>query len=99
MTPGIRRLLGLASLVAAATAATVSRPPLLAQTDLDALMSTVLTKRDDNWKKLQQYTLDERAARGGSRDPPDDGCGAKRASTPGSFGRGSSFEVPRRSTV
>ena len=31
-----------------------------AQSDLDALMSGVLARRDDNWKKLQQYTLNER---------------------------------------
>ena len=31
-----------------------------AQTDLDALMGSVLLKRDDNWKKLQQYVLEER---------------------------------------
>ena len=31
-----------------------------AQSDLDALMGRVLLKRDDNWKKLQQYILDER---------------------------------------
>jgi hypothetical protein len=30
-----------------------------AQTDLDALMKQVLARRDDNWKKLQQYVLDE----------------------------------------
>src|SRR5574342_1262383 len=30
-----------------------------AQTDLDAFMRQVLAKRDDNWKKLQQYILDE----------------------------------------
>ena len=34
-----------------------SRP--IAQSDLDALMRDVLTKRDENWKKLQQYVLDE----------------------------------------
>ena len=33
---------------------------LLAQTDLDAFMSQVLARRDDNWKRLQQYILDER---------------------------------------
>src|SRR5204863_3688612 len=27
--------------------------------DLDALMQRVLARRDDNWKKLQQYILDE----------------------------------------
>jgi len=31
-----------------------------AQTDLDGFMREVLLKRDDNWKKLQQYVLDER---------------------------------------
>lgn len=30
------------------------------QNDLDAFMQQVLAKRDDNWKKLQQYVLDER---------------------------------------
>jgi hypothetical protein len=31
-----------------------------AQTDLDAFMQQVMERRDDNWKKLQQYILDER---------------------------------------
>ena len=31
-------------------------------TDLDAFMSRVLDRRDDNWKKLQQYVLEEREA-------------------------------------
>jgi hypothetical protein len=31
-----------------------------AQTDLDAFMRDVVAKRDENWKKLQQYVLDER---------------------------------------
>jgi hypothetical protein len=30
-----------------------------AQTDLDVFMRLVLARRDDNWKKLQQYVLDE----------------------------------------
>lgn len=45
---------------------------LSAQSDLDALMRDVLTRRDDNWKKLQQYVLDEREAidlRGPSQMP------------------------------
>jgi hypothetical protein len=33
---------------------------LRAETDLDAFMRQVLVRRDDNWKKLQQYILDER---------------------------------------
>ena len=37
-------------------------PPVLlsAQNDLDAFMQQVVARRDDNWKKLQQYILDER---------------------------------------
>jgi hypothetical protein len=31
-----------------------------APTDLDRLMSRVLERRDENWKKLQQYVLEER---------------------------------------
>src|ERR671912_729288 len=30
-----------------------------AQSDLDAFMARVLARRDENWKKLQQYVLDE----------------------------------------
>lgn len=33
-----------------------------AQSDLDAFMRDVMTRRDDNWRKLQQYILDEREA-------------------------------------
>jgi hypothetical protein len=33
---------------------------LVAQSDLDAFMRQVMERRDDNWKKLQQYILDER---------------------------------------
>ena len=28
--------------------------------DLDAFMSRVIARRDDNWKRMQQYVLDER---------------------------------------
>jgi hypothetical protein len=47
-------------LIAAAclAAALVAYPS--AQADLDSLMSEVLSRRDDNWKKLQQYTLTEK---------------------------------------
>ena len=34
-------------------------PVSAAQTDLDALMKRVLAQRDENWKKLQQYILEE----------------------------------------
>jgi hypothetical protein len=43
-----------------------------AQTDLDAFMRQVLATRDENWKKLQQYVLDEREnidLRGPGRTP------------------------------
>jgi hypothetical protein len=45
---------------------------LAAQSDLDALMKTVLAHRDENWKKLQQYILDEQdriEVRGPSQAP------------------------------
>ena len=51
----VSRLLIVAVCLAAAATATPS-----AQSDLDALMSRVMSRRDDNWKKLQQYTLNQR---------------------------------------
>jgi hypothetical protein len=36
--------------------------PVHAQSDLDAFMEKVLARRDDNWKKLQQYVLEEEEA-------------------------------------
>src|SRR5215467_3961025 len=42
------------------TLLTPSSPTLLAQTDLDAFMQDVVARRDDNWRKLQQYILEER---------------------------------------
>jgi hypothetical protein len=41
------------------TAVVVALAAPSAQTDLDRLMAEVLSRRDDNWKKLQQYTLNE----------------------------------------
>jgi hypothetical protein len=51
----VNRLLIVAACLATAAIASPS-----AQSDLDDLMSRVLARRDDNWKKLQQYTLNER---------------------------------------
>jgi hypothetical protein len=45
---------------AARPEASVEAGVALAQTDLDQFMRQVLAKRDENWKKLQQYVLDER---------------------------------------
>ena len=42
----------------AVTQAPAQTPPPTAE--LDAFMAQVLTRRDDNWKKVQQYILDER---------------------------------------
>ena len=47
------------AVIAGLFAVTASAVPA-AQSDLDALMGRVLLKRDDNWKKLQQYVLEER---------------------------------------
>src|SRR5471032_601979 len=58
--------------VLACGSAAVMPSPLFAQTDLDAFMRQVVARRDDNWKKLQQYVLDEREQlelRGPTRAP------------------------------
>lgn len=50
-----------AGVAALLLAAGVVRPAVVeAQTDLDAFMKGVVARRDDNWKKLQQYILNER---------------------------------------
>ena len=51
---------GFVTLVTLLTGAPAVSPRLNAQTDLDAFMKDVVARRDDNWKKLQQYILDER---------------------------------------
>lgn len=50
---------GIAAIAAAALLLGSAEQPL-AQTDLDAFMAQVLASRDSNWRKLQQYVLDER---------------------------------------
>src|SRR3989449_3259121 len=50
----------------------VSVVPARTQTDLDAFMKQVLEQRDENWRKLRQYVLDERESidvRGPGRVP------------------------------
>ena len=49
-----------ALIVAALVVEPNGRAIAAAQSDLDAFMQQVLARRDDNWKKLQQYILDER---------------------------------------
>src|SRR5437667_12313559 len=61
----LRAFTALAAIVVAASG-------ISAQTDLDAFMRQVLARRDENWKKLQQYVLDERELidiRGPGRTP------------------------------
>jgi hypothetical protein len=67
----IRLVSWLRIFVAALSAATWIVVPR-AQTDLDGLIRDVLAHRDDNWRKLQQYVLDEHEAidlRGPTRLP------------------------------
>ena len=53
-------LLVAAAVLAAATPALDAQAPAARDTDLDRFMAAVVARRDDNWKKLQQYILDER---------------------------------------
>jgi hypothetical protein len=46
--------------LAAAVCAALSLGAVPAENDLDAFMKQVVARRDDNWKKLQQYVFDER---------------------------------------
>ena len=57
MKPVVLQIVLVAVLVATSIGAQNAPAPA---TDLDAFMSRVLEHRDDNWKKLQQYVLEER---------------------------------------
>jgi len=69
-----------------------------AENDLDAFMKQVVARRDDNWKKLQQYVFDEREQLE-LRGRIARRSGANGASTPGTSVKGSSFAAPRSSTA
>lgn len=56
LTRPLRALLCLVMVASVPSAALESS----AQSDLDAFMEKVLARRDDNWKKLQQYVLEEK---------------------------------------
>jgi len=60
MTRPLLALLCLSVFASASSVASVSS--VLSQSDLDAFMEKVLARRDDNWKKLQQYVLEEKEA-------------------------------------
>ena len=55
-----QRWAGLVAALALTAASPGAAIAVGAQSDLDAFMQRVMTRRDDNWKKLQQYILDER---------------------------------------
>jgi len=57
-----RLLLAVCAVVVCSTAggARTAQTAPAGTNDLDAFMARVLVRRDDNWKKLQQYVLDER---------------------------------------
>jgi hypothetical protein len=55
----LRQWLAVALLVALPSSI-AGQPGAALETDLDRFMAAVLARRDDNWKKLQQYILDER---------------------------------------
>ncbi len=57
-----KRLLVFALIASVLSAPSAATEPSAAQTDLDAFMAKVLARRDDNWKKLQQYVLEEKEA-------------------------------------
>ena len=72
MTAALSQQRFIALVLAALIVLAPAVPSLRAQTDLDAFMREVLAHRDDNWKKLQQYILDEREhieIRGPSHQP------------------------------
>ena len=54
----VKRFWIAAAIVAGCGLAGAASAPF-AQSDLDAFMKNVVAKRDDNWKKFQQYVLDE----------------------------------------
>ncbi len=60
MKPVVLGFVLAAGLAAASVAPRAQTATSASTTDLDAFMSRVLERRDDNWKKLQQYVLDER---------------------------------------
>jgi hypothetical protein len=60
MTPDVLRFVLAAGLVVVSVAARAQTSATAPTTDLDAFMSRVLERRDESWKKLQQYVLEER---------------------------------------
>ena len=64
-----------------------------ATNDLDQFMAVVLKRRDDNWRKLQQYILEERET-ADFFAPGKYGCSEWTASTRGSSATACSSAAP-----
>src|SRR5437868_5210469 len=65
-------LISASPIPSAAASSGSSASSAFAETDLDVFMRAVLAHRDENWKKLQQYVLDETEQielRGSSQTP------------------------------
>lgn len=60
MKRSVLRFVLTAGLAIASIATRAQTTPPAQTTDLDTFMSRVLERRDENWKKLQQYVLEER---------------------------------------
>jgi hypothetical protein len=60
MKPAVLSLVLAAGLITASVTSRAQVETSAPATDLDTFMSRVLARRDDNWKKLQQYVLEER---------------------------------------
>jgi hypothetical protein len=60
LTRPLLALVFIGSVLSAPSGALV--PSAAQSSDLDAFMAKVLARRDDNWKKLQQYVLEEKEA-------------------------------------
>ena len=58
----VASVLSVPSVAVEPSVALESSGPSVAQSDLDTFMEKVLARRDDNWKKLQQYVLEEKEA-------------------------------------
>jgi len=68
----MQRILSVVACLAGLAVATGASGRAAEQSDLDAFMRQVVAHRDENWKKLQQYVLDERESfelRGPTRLP------------------------------
>jgi hypothetical protein len=60
MKPAVPQFVLAVVMIATSVVLRAQSPAAAPATDLDAFMSRVLERRDDNWKKFQQFVLEER---------------------------------------